>query len=115
MTFYLADMVLLVALVATTACVVVVYRKLKELEANQAHYERILQESSAALISAHQAISALNTDGRELLFSLGGKIEQAHEAIAEIDRRNTAARRARAQREDEAPAGRETGLFARGA
>lgn len=95
------DLVLLVALVLTTACVVVVYRKLKALEAHQTHYERILHESSAALITAHQAISALNTDGRELLFSLGGKIEQAHEAIAEIDRRNAAIRRARPVRDGE--------------
>ncbi len=40
MTFFPVDMVLLVALVMTTACVVLVYRKLKELEAHQAHYER---------------------------------------------------------------------------
>ncbi|GGF47853.1 hypothetical protein GCM10007301_03940 [Azorhizobium oxalatiphilum] len=95
------DLVLLVALVMTTACVVVVYRKLKALEAHQAHYERILKESSAALITAHQAIAALNTDGRELLFSLGGKIEQAHAAIAEIDSRNAAARRTRLVRDGE--------------
>ncbi|BAF86640.1 hypothetical protein AZC_0642 [Azorhizobium caulinodans ORS 571] len=90
-------MVLLVALVMTTACVVLVYRKLKELEAHQAHYERVLAESSAALISAHQAVCALNTDGRELLFSLGDKIEQAHEAIADLERNSLALRRARTE------------------
>ncbi|WP_156922288.1 hypothetical protein [Azorhizobium doebereinerae] len=115
MTYFPVDMVLLVALVMTTACVVLVYRKLKELEAHQAHYERILAESSHALIAAHQAVSALNTDGRELLFSLGGKIEQAHEAIAEIDRRNAAARRARASRDTGAEVSQDGDMLPRGA
>lgn len=99
MTSYPVDMILLIALVMTTTCVVLVYRKLKELEAHQADYERVLAESAAALMAAHRAVASLNTDGRELLFSLGGKIEQAHEAIAEIDRRNTAMRRARTMRD----------------
>ncbi len=98
MTSYPVDIILLIALMITTTCVILVYRKLKELEAHQADYQRVLAESATALVSAHQAVALLNTDGRELLFSLSGKIEQAHEAIAEMDSRDTALRRARAAR-----------------
>ena len=99
MTSFPVDVILLIALVLTTTCVVLVYRKLKVLEAHQADYQRVLAESASALMEAHRAVALLNTDGRELLFSLSGKIEQAHEAIAEMDRRNPSVRRARVARE----------------
>jgi len=87
MTFSPGDLLLLAALIATTVCVVMVYRRLKRLDTLNADYERALAQASTALIAARDALTTLNHDGREVLVLLAGRIDVAHDLIAELDAR----------------------------
>ncbi|OYX08330.1 MAG: hypothetical protein B7Z15_15095 [Rhizobiales bacterium 32-66-8] len=90
MTFSPGDLLLLAALIATTVCVVMVYRRLKRLDTLNADYERALAQASTALNTARDALTTLNHDGREVLVLLAGRIDVAHDLIAELDARTAA-------------------------
>jgi hypothetical protein len=86
----LVDAVLLVALVLTSACVVVMYRKLRRLDAYHQDYQRILAQTATALEAARSAVESLQVDGRELVSALGRRIEEARAVMAEIDEKRAA-------------------------
>lgn len=87
MTSFPADLVLLAALVVTTASVALLNRRLKAVDRLNADYGRALAEASAALVCARDALDTFGRDGREVLVLLAGRIDTAHELIAEIDAR----------------------------
>ncbi|WP_127090870.1 hypothetical protein [Aquabacter cavernae] len=87
MTSFPVDLVLLVALVITSTVVVMLYLKLRSLRVSQAEYEHALGETVAALDTAREAVALLNKDGRNLILSLGKKIDEAQSVIVELDRR----------------------------
>jgi hypothetical protein len=87
MTFSPAELVLLVALVLTSACVMLMYRKLETLSASQVDYRRALVDSARALDAAHDEVAALNRDGQNVVLSLCLKINEAQALLGEIDRR----------------------------
>ncbi|MGO4740445.1 hypothetical protein AB4099_28185 [Bosea sp. 2KB_26] len=83
----LANFVLFAALVLTSVLVTGMYRKLKGFEAMYKSYGTALEASSAALSQAHAALTGLNAEANGTLASLGDRIEEAKELIAELDRR----------------------------
>src|SRR5689334_21853760 len=87
MTSSLADAVLLVALVTTSAIVAVMYAKLKRLDRYHAEYKRVFDQTAHALTAAQQAVSGFGREGRDTLVALGGRIEEARSLIAELDAR----------------------------
>ena len=76
------DTILLVALVATSACVVPMYLKLKRLDRTQAEYGRILTQSGQALAQAGDAVRNFSTEGREILEALDQRIGEARQTLA---------------------------------
>jgi hypothetical protein len=87
MTSSPVDIVLLCALVATSASVILTYRKLKRLDAYHADYQRIFAQTAAALGAARAAVDTLNADGRELVAALGERIDQANAVLKSMEQR----------------------------
>lgn len=85
MTSSAVDLLLLGALVLTSASVVVTHRKLKRLDSYSADFQRILAQTAAALTAARDAVEALNADGRNLAATLGERIDQAHALLKTLD------------------------------
>ena len=79
------DTILLVALVATSACVVPMYLKLKRLDRTQAEYGAAVAASGVALTQAGEAVRAFKEEGREVLDALSLKIDEARAALAELE------------------------------
>ncbi|GJD74442.1 hypothetical protein [Methylobacterium goesingense] len=90
------DTILLIALVATSACVVPMYLKLKRLDRTQAEYGRILMQSGHALTQAGDAVRGFSTEGREILEALNQRIGEARQLLADLEasRRDLSATRA---------------------
>lgn len=87
----IVDAVLFAALVLTTASVVLMYRKLKRLDAYHEDYRRIFADTERAMNAARDAVNALNGEGREMVAELGRGIEEARRLITEIDARRDGA------------------------
>ena len=81
----LANTILFVALVSTSAIVAIMYRKLKRLDAYHAEYTRIFDKTGEALINAQSAVSNFGTEGRETLTALGHRIEEAKSLIERLE------------------------------
>lgn len=91
MTSFPADLILLAALVVTTASVALLNRRLKAVDRLNADYGKALAEASSALICARDALDTFGRDGREVLVLLAGRIDTAHALLAEIDARQSRA------------------------
>ncbi|MDQ0506675.1 hypothetical protein [Xanthobacter agilis] len=87
MISYPVDILLLAALVATTVCVVMLYRRLSRLDRLNADYGRALEDAAKALTAARDSLQTFSSDGREVLTKLSSRIEDAHGVIAELDAR----------------------------
>lgn len=86
------DLLLLAALVLTSASVIATHRRLKRLDAYHADYQRIFAETGAALAAARDAVEALNADGRTLAATLGERIDEANAVLKALEgRRDEAA------------------------
>ncbi len=85
MTSSLANIILFVALVVTSAMVALMYRKLKRLDRYHAEYQRIFDKTGAALIGAQNAVANFGSEGRETLTLLGTRIEEAREVARQLE------------------------------
>ncbi|AWI87340.1 hypothetical protein [Methylorubrum aminovorans] len=94
----LVDGILLVALVATSACVVPMYLKLKRLDRTQAEYGAAVAASGVALTQAGEAVRAFKDEGREVLDALSLKIDEARAALAELEASRAALVAARSEK-----------------
>ncbi len=81
----LVDGILLIALVATSACVVPMYLKLKRLDRVQAEYGAAVTASGIALTQAGDAVRSFSGEGREILEALSLKIEEARALVSELE------------------------------
>ncbi|MEZ0169655.1 hypothetical protein [Microvirga sp. TS319] len=88
----LANIILFVALVITSAMVALMYRKLKRLDQYHADYQRIFDKTGAALIGAQNAVASFGSEGRETLALLGARIEEAREAARQLETLTQSAR-----------------------
>ncbi|MGE8129529.1 MULTISPECIES: hypothetical protein [unclassified Methylobacterium] len=84
MMFSLAEALLFAALVATTACLVPMYMRLKRLDRYHAQYRDMVDWSASALVGASNAVQSFAQDGRVVLEDLGREIELAKAALAEL-------------------------------
>ena len=82
--FSLAEALLFAALVATTACLVPMYMRLKRLDRYHAQYRDMVDWSASALVGASNAVQAFAQDGRTVLEDLSREIETAKAALAEL-------------------------------
>lgn len=80
----LVSLILFLALVATSICVLAMYRKLKQLESYHAEYKLIFDQSAHALGSAGEALRSFNTEGRDVLQALGARIEEARTVMEQL-------------------------------
>jgi hypothetical protein len=94
----LIDGILLVALVATSACVVPMYLKLKRLDRTQAEYGAAVAASGVALTQAGEAVRSFKEEGREVLDALSLKIDEARAALAELEASRAALAAARSEK-----------------
>lgn len=94
----LVDGILLVALVATSACVVPMYLKLKRLDRTQAEYGAAVAASGVALTQAGEAVRAFKEEGREVLDALSLKIDEARAALDALEASRAALVAARSQK-----------------
>jgi hypothetical protein len=81
----LVDIPLFLALAGTTACTVMLYRRLKQLDAGLDGYRRMIAESAKALDAAGQAARSLSLEGRETVYALAHRIAQANSLLTELD------------------------------
>lgn len=88
----LANIILFIALVITSAMVALMYRKLKRLDQYHADYQRIFDKTGAALIGAQNAVETFGFEGRETLTLLGARIEEAREAAKQLESLTQSAR-----------------------
>lgn len=91
MIFSPGEAVLFVALVVTSTCVVLMYRKLGNLSAYQRDYRVALDDSANALHHARNAMALLNDDSRELLTLLSHKIQDAETLLWQLNQAQSAA------------------------
>jgi hypothetical protein len=96
----LANTILFVALVATSAIVALMYRKLKRLDAYHAEYTRIFDKTGEALVNAQTAVSNFGIEGRETLTALGSRIEEAKFLIERLEALTERAERQAKSRSD---------------
>jgi hypothetical protein len=88
----LANIILFVALVITSAMVALMYRKLKRLDQYHAEYQKIFDRTGAALMGAQNAVANFSSEGRETLALLGTRIEEAREATRQLEALTQSAR-----------------------
>jgi hypothetical protein len=81
----IVDAVLFVALLLTTASVVLMYRKLKQLDGLQSDYQRALKDASTALTAAREAMTGIQAEGRDTVTRLGREIDEARHVITELE------------------------------
>lgn len=85
MTSSLANIILFIALVVTSAMVALMYRKLKRLDQYHAEYKQIFDKTGAALLNAQSAVSNFGSEGRETLLLLGNRIEEARDVAKQLE------------------------------
>jgi hypothetical protein len=85
MTSYIVDLVLLIALLATSARMGAIYRELKRLRGYHGEYKRAFDQTAAALAEARSAVLALNRDGSTIVDALGTRIDQAQALIGRFE------------------------------
>jgi hypothetical protein len=84
MMFSLAEALLFAALIATTACLIPMYLRLKRLDRYHAQYRDMVDWSACALVGASNAVQAFAQEGRTVLEDLSREIEFAKAALAEL-------------------------------
>lgn len=73
----LAEIVISLALCATTVAVLLLHRRMRRLGADLAAYRAALNETTAALHAAGAAVGLLVGEGQKVAFTLAARIEEA--------------------------------------
>jgi len=80
------DGVLLSALAGTSACVLLMYRRLQRFDALQSEAAAAFVRSSQALENARRALEALHKDSGEMAVSLAARLNEARLVMNDIER-----------------------------
>jgi len=91
MVSYLVDLILLVALLFTSIRVTKMHRELVKLRACQGDFTFVLGKTNDAVDDMATLVREFSADGRQLVHALGDKIDEARQAIMEIEARGVAA------------------------
>jgi hypothetical protein len=81
----LANALLFLALVTTSAMVAIMYRKLKKLDRYHAEYQQIFDKTGAALMTAQNAVASFGAEGKETLVLLSQRIEEAQVIASRLE------------------------------
>jgi hypothetical protein len=90
MAYYLVDLILVLALLFTSIRVTQMRRQLVRLRAEQGDFALILGKTTEAVDDMALMMREFSDDGKQLVTALGDKIEQARQAIVDIDARSGA-------------------------
>ena len=85
MISYLADGILMVALVITSIWVLKMNGRLQKLRDNQFEFRRIMEQTNLALSGIEVSIDEINIRGQQVLNALGNRIDEARDIVTDID------------------------------
>lgn len=88
MASYLVDLILLVALLVTSIRVTKMHRELVRLRACQGDFSFVLGKTNDAVDHMTTMVREFSADGRQLVHALGDKIDEARQAIMDIEARS---------------------------
>lgn len=91
MASYLVDLILLVALLFTSFRVTKMHRELVRLRACQGDFAFVLGKTNDAVDDMTTLVREFSADGRQLVLTLGDKIDEARQAIMDIEARSDTA------------------------
>ncbi|PLW75500.1 hypothetical protein [Cohaesibacter celericrescens] len=86
MISYLADGVLMIALIVTSIWVMKMNTRLQKLRDNQFEFRRIMEQTNLALNGIEVSIDEINVRGKQVLNALGSRIDEARDIVTDIDR-----------------------------
>ena len=86
MIFYLADGILMIALVVTSVWVMKMNSRLQKLRDNQFEFRRIMEQTNQALDGIELSIDEINIRGKQVLNALGNRIDEARDIVTDIDK-----------------------------
>lgn len=84
MTFFLADIILIPALVLTSLQVWRMHRELKRMRAYHVEFERVFSQTEAALEAIQRTVHELHASGREVVEELGLRIDTGRRVIVDL-------------------------------
>ncbi|SNY92170.1 hypothetical protein SAMN04515647_2415 [Cohaesibacter sp. ES.047] len=85
MISYLADGILMTALVVTCVWVLKMNSRLQKLRDNQFEFRRIMEQTTQALEGIELSIDEINIRGQQVLNALGSRIDEARDIVTDID------------------------------
>ncbi|MCK9908078.1 hypothetical protein MXD81_02975 [Microbacteriaceae bacterium K1510] len=88
MASYLVDLILLVALLFTSIRVTKMHRELVRLRTCQGDFAFVLGKTNDAVDDMTTLVREFSADGRQLVLTLGDKIDEARQAIMDIEARS---------------------------
>lgn len=92
MASYLVDFVLLVALLVTSFRVTKMHRELVRLRSCQGDFAFVLGKTNEAVDDMTTMVREFSADGRQLVSVLGDKIDEARQAIMDMEARDETSR-----------------------
>lgn len=92
MASYLVDLILLVALLVTSVRVTKMHRELVRLRSSQGDFAFVLGKTNEAVDDMTTMVREFSADGRQLVNALGNKIDEARQAIMDMEARGDTSR-----------------------
>jgi methyl-accepting chemotaxis protein len=83
------DIILFAALLFTSVRVTKMHRELVRLRAHHGEFTAVLEKTNETVDDMVLMVREFSSDGRQMVHTLGDKIDEARRTIAEIDARNT--------------------------
>ncbi|SFN84367.1 hypothetical protein SAMN04488056_102181 [Cohaesibacter marisflavi] len=86
MISYLADGILMIALIITSVWVMKMNSRLQKLRDNHYEFRRIMEQTNLALEGIEVSIDEINVRGQQVLNALGKRIDEARDIVTDIDK-----------------------------
>ncbi|TVR08500.1 MAG: hypothetical protein EA385_09925 [Salinarimonadaceae bacterium] len=91
MLYTVINVVLIVALAATSVFALVMYREFRRFRFHSGEYASALQETARAMDGVERAVAHVHGDGAQTLIALGERIDAAHRTLTSLKTAETAA------------------------
>nr|WP_319390775.1 hypothetical protein [uncultured Cohaesibacter sp.] len=86
MISYLADGILMIALIVTSVWVMKMNNRLQKLRDNHFEFRRVMEQTNQALEGIEVSIDEINVRGQQVLNALGRRIDEARDIVTDIDK-----------------------------
>ncbi|WP_319411788.1 hypothetical protein [uncultured Cohaesibacter sp.] len=86
MISYLADGILMIALIITSVWVMKMNTRLQKLRDNHYEFRRIMEQTNLALEGIEVSIDEINVRGQQVLNALGKRIDEARDIVTDLDK-----------------------------